>query len=85
MEMFYEYNHSVYQDIDYRDLLNKACYPKEISDIRNKNLTFTITNAKVKNQGQCTETKYSVSEAQNYKNICIFIIVCPRVKILERY
>ena len=51
MEMFYEYNHPVYQDIDYRDLLNKACYPKEISDIRNKNLTFTITNAKVKNQG----------------------------------
>ena len=40
MEMFYGFNHPVYQEIDYRGLLNKVCYPKEISDIRNNNLTL---------------------------------------------
>ena len=60
MEMLYAFNHPVYQEIDYRGLLNKACYPKEISDIRNNNLTFTVTNTKAKNQDQYTETKYSV-------------------------
>ena len=64
MEMFYGFNHPVYQDIDYRDLSNKACYPKEILYIRNKNLTFTITNTKVSTKTKVsTQTKYYVFEA----------------------
>ena len=43
VEMFYGFNHPVYQDFDYRDLLNKACYPKEISYIRNKNQGWIFT------------------------------------------
>lgn len=36
MEMFYGFNYPVYQDIDYRDLLYKACNPKKILDIHNR-------------------------------------------------
>lgn len=44
MEMFYGFNHPVYQDIDYRDLLYKACNPKKILDITE----FNIYNHKYK-------------------------------------
>ena len=39
---------SIYEDIDNRDLFNRASYPVEIANICKQNLTFTITNKKAK-------------------------------------
>ena len=51
MEIFYGFSHPIYEDIDNRDLFNRASYPVEIANICKQNLTFTITNKKAKYQG----------------------------------
>jgi len=51
LEMFYGFQHPFYQEIEYRDLKVKASYPPEIKDVRNRNLTFSITSTQAKNQG----------------------------------
>lgn len=44
LEFFYGFNHPLYQEIEYRDLRNKARYPKEIRIQRQANLTFSSSS-----------------------------------------
>jgi len=40
MPFFYSFNHKYYQEIEYRDLANKASYPPPVQAQCNRNLTF---------------------------------------------
>ena len=41
MPMFYAFKHPIYQEIEYRDLRNRALYPKEIKDLTDSNMSFS--------------------------------------------
>ena len=51
MELFYAFNHPIYQEIEYRDLRQKVIMPDEVRKQREENLTYTISKAPKKHQG----------------------------------
>ena len=48
---FYGFSHPYYQEIEYRDLMNKAMYPDELKTQCDENLTFTNYDTTGKHQG----------------------------------
>ena len=48
-ELFYCFNHPIYQEIEYLNLLQKVM-PKEVKELRDKNITYT-QSLKEKKQG----------------------------------
>ena len=46
MELFYGFNHPIYQEIEFRDLKQKCIMPEEIRIQRKQNLTYTISEGK---------------------------------------
>ena len=59
MDLFFAFNHPIYQEIEYRDLKQKCQMPSEIRAQRKQNLTFTVTDREGKHQGGdfCLEQK----------------------------
>ena len=43
MELFYGFNHPIYQEIEYRDLRQKVVVPSIVKKQRTENLTYTIS------------------------------------------
>ena len=50
MDLFFGFNHPIYQEIEYRELSQKIVMPAEILEQRNKNLTYTISEKEGKHQ-----------------------------------
>ncbi|XP_057303732.1 uncharacterized protein LOC130641092 [Hydractinia symbiolongicarpus] len=50
-DWFFGFNHPYYREIEYRDLQNKAIYPPQVKEQRDKNLSFSVTKTKGRNQG----------------------------------
>jgi len=46
LDLFYGFNHPYYQEIEYRDLRNKAICPYEIHKQLDENLTFSKENVR---------------------------------------
>lgn len=42
-DWFFGFNHPYYREIEYRDLQNKAIYPPQVKEQRDKNLSFSVT------------------------------------------
>ena len=51
MDLFFGFNHPIYQEIEYRELSQKIVRPAENLEQRNKNLTYTISEKEGKHQG----------------------------------
>ena len=51
MDMFYGFPHPQYQEIEYRDLHNKAVYPEEVKEQREKNLSYSTYSDPERCQG----------------------------------
>ena len=51
MELFYAFNHPIYQEIEYRDLKQKVVMPDEVRNQRRSNLTYTLSDNPGKHQG----------------------------------
>ena len=51
MDLFFGFNHPIYQEIEYCDLRQKTVMPSEVLEQRNKNLTYTISEKEGKHQG----------------------------------
>ena len=41
MPMFYGFHHPIYQELEYRDLENRATYPENVALLANKNMAFS--------------------------------------------
>lgn len=50
-ELFYGFNHPIYQEIEYCDLRQKVAMPYIVKKQRTKNLTYTISKNPNKHQG----------------------------------
>lgn len=51
LNLFYGFNHPIYREIEYRDLRNKVLYPNQVKQQRKKNLTYSKSAEKSRNQG----------------------------------
>ena len=51
LDFFYGFKHPFYQEIEYRDLRNKAIYPDKIRCQLNKNVTFSTSDKPTRGQG----------------------------------
>ena len=51
MAMFFAFNHSIYQEIQYRDLLNFVSYPPAIREVVIPNVSFSRSELKANHQG----------------------------------
>ena len=51
MELFYGFNHPIYQEIEHRDLRQKVVMPTIVKKQRTENLTYTISKNPYKHQG----------------------------------
>ena len=51
MELFYGFNHPIYQEIEYCDLRQKVVMPTIVKKQRTENLTYTISKNPSKHQG----------------------------------
>ena len=51
MELFYAFNHPIYQEIEYRDLKQKVVMPDEVRNQRRSNLTYTVSDKPEKTSG----------------------------------
>ena len=47
-ELFYGFNHPIYQEIEYRDLLQKVIMPKEVKELQDKNMTYSQSSREKK-------------------------------------
>ena len=52
MELFYGFNHPIYQEIEYCDLRQKVVTPSIVRKQRTENLTYTISKNPNKHQGR---------------------------------
>ena len=50
-DLFYGFRHPLYQEIEYRDLKNKAIYPVEVKNQGAKNLTYSSSHEPSRCQG----------------------------------
>ena len=51
MELFYGFNHPIYQEIEFRDLRQQILMPEEVLEQRNQNITYSTSRKAGKNQG----------------------------------
>ena len=51
LELFYEFNHPIYQEIEYCDFWQKVAMPSIVKKQRTKNLTYTISKNPNRHQG----------------------------------
>ena len=58
LDLFYGFKHPLYQEIEYRDLKNKAIYPEEIKQQRIKNLSYSSS----KEHGRCQGGDFMLEE-----------------------
>ena len=49
--MFYGFCHPIYQEVEYRDLRNRALYPTDLKSTMDENLTFSKSNLNHSHQG----------------------------------
>ena len=59
LPLFYSFNHPIYQEVEYRDLCNRAMYPNTISDVLESQSCFNISSLPMNHQGGdfCLENK----------------------------
>ena len=59
MPLFYGFNHPIYQEIEYRDLQNRVCYPEEVRKLLDRNMAFSDSALDLNHQGGdfCLEGK----------------------------
>lgn len=50
-DLFYAFNHPIYREVEYRDLKNRALYPKEVRVLRDNNMSFSESTVSAKSQG----------------------------------
>ena len=50
-ELFYGFDQPIYQEIEYRDLLQIVIMPKEIKELRDKNMTYSQSSKEKKTSG----------------------------------
>ena len=51
LDWFYGFNHPLYREIEYRDLMNKSIYPKEVGVQMQNNLSFSSYDVQGRHQG----------------------------------
>ena len=69
MDLFYGFNHPLYQEIEYRDLKNKAIYPEEVKQQRLKNLSYSLSKEPGRCQGGDLMLEQKVRISNNFKEI----------------
>jgi len=52
LDWFYGFNHPLYREIDYRDLMTKSVLPEEVKNQIRSNVTFSTKNTQGRNQGE---------------------------------
>ena len=50
-ELFYGLNHHIYLETEYGNLLRKVIMPKEVKELRDKNMTYSQSSKEKKHQG----------------------------------
>ena len=50
-DLFYAFKRPIYREIECRDLKNRVLYDKEVKELRDKNMSFSITTLMGKSQG----------------------------------
>ena len=50
-ELFYGFDHPIYQEIEYRHLLQKVIMLKEVKELLDKNMTYSQSSREKKHQG----------------------------------
>ena len=75
LDLFYGFNHPLYQEIEYRDLKNKAIYPDEVKRQRLKNLSYSLSKEPGRCQGGDFMLEQKVSFFRNFQQLIIKIII----------
>ena len=59
LPLFYGFRHPIYQELEYRELFNRASYPDSVLEFMNDNMAFSSSNLEKNHQGGdfCLETK----------------------------
>ena len=65
LDFFYGFNHPLYQEIEYRDLRNKARYPSEVKKQLEENHTFSTINTTARAQGGDFILEQKVKKTEN--------------------
>ena len=73
MDIFFGFNHPVYQEIEYRDLRQKTIMPAEVLKRYNKSLTFTISEKEGKHQAGDFMLEEGVYVTIVHRAFCLFL------------
>ena len=73
MDIFFGFNHPVYQEIEHRDLRQKTIMPAEVLKRYNKSLTFTISEKEGKHQAGDFMLEEGVYVTIVHRAFCLFL------------